>query len=99
MLITFDGAVGIRTRANGTSIGTADLDTVQEVQILTANYNAEYGRSAGGQIRMITKSGGQDFHGPSMSISATTNWTRTAGPATGPGSRAKQAVSISSGIS
>jgi len=63
MLITFDGAVGIRTRANGTSVGTADLDTVQEVQILTANYNAEYGRSAGGQIRIITKSGGQDFHG------------------------------------
>ena len=62
-LITFDGAVGIRTRANGTSIGTADLDTVQEVQILTANYSAEYGRSAGGQIRMVTKSGTKDFHG------------------------------------
>ena len=62
-LITFDGAVGIRTRANGTSIGTADLDTVQEVQVLTANYSAEYGRSAGGQIRMVTKSGGREFHG------------------------------------
>ncbi|RPI27608.1 MAG: TonB-dependent receptor [Acidobacteria bacterium] len=62
-LITFDGAVGVRTRANGTSIGTADVDTVSEVQILTANYNAEYGRSAGGQIRFISKSGGRDFHG------------------------------------
>jgi hypothetical protein len=62
-LITFDGAVGIRTRANGTSIGTADLDTVQEVQILTANYAAEYGRSAAGQIRMVTRSGSRDFHG------------------------------------
>src|SRR5712692_3318507 len=48
-LITFDGAVGVRTRSNGTSIGTADLDTTQEVQILTASYGAEYGRSAGGQ--------------------------------------------------
>ena len=62
-LITFDGAVGIRTRANGTSIGTADLDTVQEVQVLTANYSAEYGRSAAGQIRMVTKSGTKQFHG------------------------------------
>ncbi|MBA3976248.1 MAG: TonB-dependent receptor [Candidatus Solibacter sp.] len=62
-LITFDGAVGIRTRANGTSVGTADLDTVQEVQVLTANYSAEYGRSGGGQIRMVTKSGGKEFHG------------------------------------
>ncbi|HON00733.1 MAG TPA: carboxypeptidase regulatory-like domain-containing protein, partial [Acidobacteriota bacterium] len=62
-LITFDGAVGVRTRANGISIGTADLDTVSEVQILTANYNAEYGRSAGGQVRFVSKSGGRDFHG------------------------------------
>ncbi|MEZ5354788.1 MAG: TonB-dependent receptor [Bryobacteraceae bacterium] len=62
-LITFDGAIGTRTRANGTSIGTADLETVQEIQILTANYNAEYGRSSGGQVRMVTKSGGRDFHG------------------------------------
>jgi hypothetical protein len=62
-LITFDGAVGIRTRANGTSIGVADLDSTQEVQILTTNYNAEYGRTSGGQIRIVTKSGGRDFHG------------------------------------
>ncbi len=62
-LITYDGAVGIRTRSNGTSIGTADVDAVQEVQILTANYGAEYGRSGGGQIRIVTKSGTQDFHG------------------------------------
>lgn len=62
-LITFDGAVGIRTRANGTSVGTADADTIQEVQVLTANYSAEYGRSGTGQIRMVTRSGGKDFHG------------------------------------
>lgn len=62
-LITYDGAVGIRTRSNGTSVGVADLDSTQEVQILTANYNAEYGRSAGGQIRIITKSGTSNFHG------------------------------------
>lgn len=62
-LITFDGAVGVRTRSNGTSVGTADLDSVQEVQVLTANYSAEYGRSSGGQIRIITKSGTSKLHG------------------------------------
>ncbi len=62
-LITFDGAVAIRTRSNGTSIGVADVDAVQEVQVLTANYNPEYGRTAGGQIRIVTKSGTRDFHG------------------------------------
>lgn len=62
-LITYDGAVGVRTRSNGTSIGTADVDAVQEVQVLTSNYSAEYGRSSGGQVRIVTKSGGRDFHG------------------------------------
>ena len=62
-LITQDGAVAVRTRSNGTSIGVADADSTQEVQILTADYNAEYGRASGGQIRIVTKSGGRDFHG------------------------------------
>ena len=62
-LITLDGAVSVRTRSNGTSIGVADLDSTQEIQILTANYNAEYGRSSGGQVRIVTKSGSKDFHG------------------------------------
>lgn len=62
-IVTFDGAVNMRTRSNGTSIGTADLETVQEMQVLTANYNAEYGRSSGGQIRFVTKSGSSQLHG------------------------------------
>ncbi len=62
-IISFDGAVNMRTRSNGTSVGVADLETVQEMQILTANYNAEYGRGNAGQIRFVTKSGGQQFHG------------------------------------
>ncbi len=62
-LITYDGAVGVRSRSNGTSIGVADVESTQEVQILTANYNAEYGRASGGQIRIVTRSGGRDFHG------------------------------------
>ena len=62
-LITMDGAIATRTRANGTQIGAADVDTIQEIQILTANFKAEYGRSGGGQIRMVTRSGTQDFHG------------------------------------
>ena len=61
-LITFDGAVGVRTRSNGNSITTANLETVQEIQVLAADYSAEYGRASGGQIRMVTKSGTRDFH-------------------------------------
>lgn len=59
----YDGAVATRTRSNGTAIGAADVDSTEEVQVLTSNYAAEYGRSGGGQIRVISKSGSRDFHG------------------------------------
>src|ERR1035437_1656175 len=62
-LITYDGAPATRTRSNGTSLGAADVDSTQEVQILTAAYAAEFGRTSGAQIRILTKSGGQQFHG------------------------------------
>ena len=62
-VVMVDGAVATRTRSSGSMLGSIDVDTVQEVQILTANYSAEYGRSSGGQIRFVTKSGTRDLHG------------------------------------
>jgi hypothetical protein len=62
-VITYDGAPMVRTRSNGTSVGVADVDSTSEVQVLTTSYPAEYGRTSGGQIRMIPKSGTSDFHG------------------------------------
>ena len=61
-LITIDGAIATRTRSAGAIIGTVNVDTVQEIQVLTASYLPEYGRSSGGQIRFVTKGGGRDFH-------------------------------------
>src|SRR5262245_56443076 len=62
-VVMVDGAVATRTRSSGSILGAQNVDTVQEVQILTANYSAEYGRSSGGQIRFVTKSGTSNFHG------------------------------------
>jgi len=62
-LITYDGAPATRTRSNGTSLGSADVDSTQEIQILAADYLPEYGRTSGGQVRIITKPGTQKFHG------------------------------------
>jgi len=35
------------------------------IQMILSNYNAEYGRATGGVINIVTKSGGNDFHGMS----------------------------------
>jgi len=62
-LITIDGVIATRTRSSGAIIGTLNVDTVQEMQVLTASYLPEYGRSSGGQIRFVTKGGGREFRG------------------------------------
>jgi hypothetical protein len=63
-MATVDGAPSIRVRAaGGFTMGMQNLDTVEEVQVLTTNYQAEYGRSSAGQLRLVTKSGSQRFRG------------------------------------
>ena len=62
-LVTIDGAPALRTRANGAVIGVGNVDAMDEVQVLTADYQAEYRARGQRQIRMISKSGTTDFHG------------------------------------
>ena len=48
-----------RTRAGYSTIKAA----VQEFQVNTSNYSVEYGRSAGGIVNSVTKSGSNKLHG------------------------------------
>jgi hypothetical protein len=41
----------------------SSLENVQEFRVDSSNYPAEYGTGTGGQISVVTKSGGKDFHG------------------------------------
>lgn len=56
---------GINT--TGLTYGTVGApllnDFIQEVEVITGGYNAEYGRSTGGVVNIVTKSGGNEFHG------------------------------------
>jgi outer membrane receptor protein involved in Fe transport len=47
----------------GLSIIVAPQDAVQEVKLATSNYDAEYGKVAGGLWQITTKSGTNAFHG------------------------------------
>ena len=63
-ITTIDGAPSIRVRAaGGFMMGAQNYDTVAEVQVLTTNYQAEFGRASAGQLRLVTKSGTQNFRG------------------------------------
>jgi hypothetical protein len=50
--------------APGGVLGTiTGVDAVQEFSVITTNYSAEYGKTSGGVINAITRSGTNQFHG------------------------------------
>ncbi len=61
--IMSDGVNGGDGGAGGVFSATVNMDAISEVKVQMSNYTAEYGRSGGAQINIITKGGGKDFHG------------------------------------
>jgi Carboxypeptidase regulatory-like domain len=45
------------------AVGTPPLDSIQEVRTITGGVNADLGRSSGGQVTLVTRSGTNNFHG------------------------------------
>jgi hypothetical protein len=43
--------------------GNLGVDAIQEFSVLTSNYSAEYGKTSGGVVNAITRSGTNGFHG------------------------------------
>jgi len=60
---TVDGITDMDTGSNGTLHYEPNLDAIQEMKVLTSNFQAEFGRNSGGTITVVTKSGTRDFHG------------------------------------
>jgi hypothetical protein len=43
--------------------GNLGVDAIQEFSVLTSNYSAEYGKTSGGVVNAITRTGTNQFHG------------------------------------
>lgn len=61
-LVNVDGADATDNSTNGVR-STVSQEDVQEFQIISNSYAAEYGRAAGGVVNIITRSGSNEFHG------------------------------------
>jgi hypothetical protein len=59
-----------RTRAGYSTPKVA----IEEFQVNTSNYSAEYGRAAGGVTNTVTRSGGNDFHGEAYFYDRDAGW-------------------------
>ena len=79
-----DGSTGNDSWGRQTIFSNIPLDAVQEMTVLTNAFSAEYGGSTGSVVNIVTKSGGNQFHGdllelwrPAASEAALSGFTST----------------------
>jgi hypothetical protein len=58
-----DGGFNLDSGSNGSVFNQVGVDFIQEVDVQTSNYDAEFGRSASSTINVVTRSGSEQFHG------------------------------------
>jgi hypothetical protein len=61
--VTFDGVSELDQGGANAVYVDPNIDAIGEIRVLTNAYQAEYGRTAGGGVNLVTKSGTRDFHG------------------------------------
>ena len=58
-----DGGFNLDSGSNNSVFNQVGVDFIQEVDVQASNYDAEFGRSASATINVVTKSGGEQYHG------------------------------------
>ena len=62
------GALGSYSSIFGSLGNATPFDFVQEVQVKTGGYEAEFGQSTGGVVNVVTKSGSNDLRGSAFAL-------------------------------
>jgi hypothetical protein len=60
---SYDGVTNKDTGSNSGNYSAPGLDSIGEIRVQTSNFQAEYGRSSGATITVVTKSGTRDWRG------------------------------------
>src|SRR5438445_6564429 len=85
-LVNVDGADAEDNSVNGIR-STVSQEAVQEFQMITNGYAAEYGRASGGVVNIVTRSGDNNLHGSAYgfmrqrAVQADSPFTNTPNPA------------------
>jgi len=58
-----DGGWNLDSGSNNSVFNQVGVDFIQEVDVQSSNYDAEFGRSASATINVVTRSGGIQYHG------------------------------------
>jgi hypothetical protein len=61
-MATVDGVSG-NTRGYAVLDTPLNLDAIKEVTVMAANYQAQYGKTSGASVNLVSKSGTREFHG------------------------------------
>src|SRR5437588_168951 len=61
--LSVDVGFNMDSGSNNSQVNNVGIDFVEEVKIQTSNFSAEYGRNAGAQINIVSRRGGNSYHG------------------------------------
>ena len=71
--------LAVNNPAYGTLATPLTAEFIDEVNVITGGYMPEYGRTTGGAISAVTKSGGNEFHGALWGTFTPGSWTGAPG--------------------
>jgi hypothetical protein len=61
--LSVDGGFNMDSGSNNSQVNNVGIDFIEEVKIQTSNFSAEYGRNAGAAVNIVTRGGGNAYHG------------------------------------